>query len=331
MIWVLLAFSMCKTIKSLNSDSLIVFHPNNLYLIKGSKVDLHLYYGFLDKDNIIKPVECIDLKNNNNRFFELKSDNPSLVKVSQNGSIEALQNGKASIRALDLNNLSNVAQVVIHVVYPDHVEWDNEQWIKPSYLKKYDKSNGPFNPNVSNISLFYKENKITLPNNYTVTMKNNLDVGTNNVEFTFTHINYSFNGIVHVCPPPRAEHEKHYIYIGFKDYQFKIFGGSGHFNFNYNHSILSVDENDSKIKIEDNENVLTCTIHPIQEGKCVIQLTDKKFNDYNVNVTIIYYSDQITPLPPTTPLPTPYIPPYWCKYVHGTPTPLPSYTHDRYL
>lgn len=283
----------------------ITFYPNHLYLLKGTTVDLHLYQAFLDKEQQLKPNKYIDLQQENGTQFDLESLTTTIAEATITGQVITHELGTTTITATSKIFPSNKADVSINVVYPDKIEWDSEQWVKPSYLNKGEGSVGPFNPTLNNITFFYNGHEITIPNSLQITLEKTWEtVGTHEINPTFKEINMTLHGIVHTCPPPKVSDGKLRVHVNSTNSEMIIECGSGHFHFEYDHSYIEIDGEHSKDKITEQSNGILYSKHkvsPIKEGTVMVKIIDDKFTEYQTTVQVEIHSHLDEPTPTSKP------------------------------
>lgn len=267
----------------------IIFEPSNLYMIQGSQSHLNLYYAIV-VNNEIKPNEnrVINLDSDYENFT-IKSYTPLVAEVSENGHVDALSLGKTTVTARDKSLLSNVANAVIHVVIPNGFRWD-EQWIKTGDQNTGPYAVGPFEPNISTIVLLYDNNTLIVPDHFEFKVSDDWkEIGTHSVLVQCPQVNYDFHGTVHTCPPPTVQPSYVRLPVGYNNYQFKILGGSGHFDFIYDDSLLLIDSESTQEPVEQEDGYILSThsLSPLKEGEAVITIVDQKFEGYNTTLTIV--------------------------------------------
>lgn len=257
----------------LKFNSPVIFYPEELYITQRAEVVLNLFYGRLD-DNLVEPIKLVNMTTEGD-FYTFESDSPSVVEVLETGKVATHDFGTATITATDKRGLAKPAKTVLHVIYPDSYKWD-EQWIKPSE-----------EPDISNITIYYQNNVVTFSTNCPISLlKSWENIGTNIVNGTFRSINYTVHGVVHTCPQPLIDRRQINVYLDGAKYQFKIMGGSGYFDFEYDSSLIKI-ENDNQDKIVERENgyvLSSYSISAIKEGKGVIKIIDQKINDYTLEL-----------------------------------------------
>ena len=200
--------------------------------------------------------------------YKLVSDKPEIASVSENGEVKTGEHGTATITAYDKKNISKPAKVLIHVIYPNGFRWD-EQWIKPSE-----------EPSIKNVKVFFQNNIVTFAHNCPLRLETSFrKTGTNLVKLLFPTINYSIEGIVHNCLPPLTDKTNLTLTIGDENKQFKILGGSGFFDLDFDNSLIKINVESTR---EDDDGIVVTDflVSSIKAGKTVVKITDKKIKDY---------------------------------------------------
>lgn len=265
----------------------IIFHPEDIYMLKGAEVDLHLYYAYVNSSdnqfyaNLSRPIK------QPTNLCEIKSYTPLIATVSQSGRVIAQELGKTTITARDLSLLSNVANAIVQVVIPDKTYWE-EQWIKTMDQNKGNDSIGPFEPNTSSIMFFYKNHSVFRPDKLSLTLSDEWkNIGTHKINASIPNIGYNFMTTVHTCPPPKINSSQVRLPVGYNNCKFEIIGGSGYYDFEYDSSLLHVDFGPQINEHENGPNSFIFSVSSLKEGKAVITIIDKKFKGYNTTLTII--------------------------------------------
>lgn len=132
----------------------------------------------------------------------------------------------------------------------------------------------------------YRNNPVTFSKNCPIRLGKSFEnIGTNSVKLIFRDIDYTIYGTVHTCPPISVEKENLNLKVGETKYQFKINGGSGHFDLSFDKELLSV-VLVSSLEGDDGVVVSTFEVDAIKAGKTVIKINDQKINDYKIELNV---------------------------------------------
>lgn len=267
----------------------ITFSPGSLYMLRGAEAFLHLYYAVVVDNEIVPDAGREVNLTTDFELFRIKANVPSIAEVTLGGRVDARSLGKTTVTARDKSMLSNIANANVNVVVPDDALWP-EQWIKTGDQDTGDGAGGPFEPDASTIVLLFENNTLIVPDDLEVRISDNWrPAGTHSVTAEFPDVGFSHAGTVHTCPPPRVEPDYVRLPVGYNNYQFKILGGSGHFNFTYDDSMLLVDhEPHSAPEEQEDGRILSAhSLSPLREGEAVITIVDEKLPGYSTTLTIV--------------------------------------------
>ncbi|OHT17140.1 hypothetical protein TRFO_12669 [Tritrichomonas foetus] len=286
--------------QTLNFVDPILFYPNRVYLMPGAETTLNLYQAYVTKNNevVTNHLESdrIDLsRNNETDSYSIFSTNTTIATVSKSALVHANIVGRTSVIARDMKLIVSITNADIIVRLPDNSVWP-PQWIK--YRCKEAGTKGPFEPNTDTIELISDGHTLIKPVNLQWDVSNAyLTPGRHSVSASPANIkNFTVTGIVYTCPPPVIDPPSVRIPLGHDGYEFVIRGGSGFFKYEYDHNVISFDENASTRKEEDGYVITKHVITTHNVGETTIKVYDTKLEGYHCELKV-YISNLVSVTP----------------------------------
>lgn len=268
----------------------IVFVPETLYMIQGSKIKLNISYGCDDPNmhTIAKKGGEIDFSNNEKvKKYRFESSKSAVAEVDEyTAVVSALTVGQTTITVKDTSNPIVAAQVNIYVQNPNSGEWE-EQWIKPQSENKGN-NKGPFEPDYTTMKLFYNKQRLITPDTYKPTLSDEWkQPGTHKITATFPDTDFTLSEVAHTCPSPKINPSSVLLPLDTKHYVFVIRGGSGDFNLEYDTQKLKVSRKPvSRFEGDDGYMYTNYSIEVLSEGQSTIEVSDLHFEDYHTQLSV---------------------------------------------